>query len=162
MSVVVPGLKRLSTGISLEEALCRYIDQLFYLDTAIPPQHVQMPFTWKNAFSNGTVIIYHTMFTHQTLSFEKTCALFNLAAHLSRRAAGNADLLEEEGLREATKLLQRSAGIFQYIRHVSAVSTVDGVTTDLHHGTLLALEYLCLAQAQECFYLKAVQVSGRR
>lgn len=154
----IAGHKRLASGISLEEALSRYIDQLVSLETAIPKQHLGVPFTWKNAFSNGTIITFYTFFTQPTISFEKICMLFNLAAFLSQHAAGSADGLEEEGLREAAKLFQRSAGLFQYIRHVSSVSTAEGVTTDLHLGTLQALENLCLAQAQECFYLKALQV----
>lgn len=154
----VSGHQRLASGLSLEEALSRYIDQLNYLEEAIPKQHLQVPFTWKNAFSNGTIITFYTLFTQSTISFEKICLFFNLAAYLSQHAAGKGNPNEEEGLRNAAKLFQRSAGIFQYIRHASSVSTVEGVTTDLHIGTLQALENLCLAQAQECFYLKALQV----
>ncbi|XP_022654920.1 apoptosis-linked gene 2-interacting protein X 1-like isoform X2 [Varroa jacobsoni] len=156
-SDAISGHQRLASGLSLEEALSRYIDQLNYLEEAIPKQHLQVPFTWKNAFSNGTIITFYTLFTQSTISFEKICLFFNLAAYLSQHAAGKGNPNEEEGLRNAAKLFQRSAGIFQYIRHASSVSTVEGVTTDLHIGTLQALENLCLAQAQECFYLKALQ-----
>ncbi|XP_003745718.1 apoptosis-linked gene 2-interacting protein X 1 [Galendromus occidentalis] len=156
----VSGHQRLTVGVSLEEALSRYLDGLWSLESLLPPQKLCVQSTWKNAFPSGSIITYHTYYTSDTLSFEKACALFNLAACLSRRAAELAESMREEDLREGIKALQRSAGIFQYIRHVSRVASMTGMTTDLMSDSLQALEKLALGQAQECVYLKAYSDSN--
>lgn len=151
----VSGHQRLAIGVSLEEALSRYLDGLWSLESLLPPQKLCVQSTWKNAFSSGTIITYHTYFTSDILSFEKACALFNLAACHSRRAAELAESMNQDDLREANRILQRGAGVFQYIRHVSQVASMTGMTTDLLSDTLQSLEKLTLGQAQECVYLKA-------
>ena len=86
--------------------------------------------------------------------YEKVCVLFNIAALQSQIAASQA-LDSDEGLKLALKLLQQSAGIFQYLKGATPAAIPSEPTPDLSQDTLIVMQALMVSQAQEVFILKA-------
>lgn len=82
--------------------------------------------------------------------------LFNIASLQSSVAASQA-LDSDEGLKLALKLLQQSAGIFQYLKSATPAAIPSEPTPDLSQDTLICLQALMVAQAQEVFILKAIK-----
>jgi len=70
--------------------------------------------------------------------------------------AANSSLETEEGLKTAAKLYQQAAGCFSYIRDHALTATRSDCTSDFYPDTLTCLIAVMQAQAQEVFYLKAV------
>ncbi|XP_053683784.1 programmed cell death 6-interacting protein [Sabethes cyaneus] len=138
------------------EVVYSYYDQLTALETKIVVQDLQVPFKWKDAFDKGSIFGGKASLTLASLSYEKICVLFNIAA-LQSSVAASQNLDSDEGLKVAAKLFQQSAGIFTYMKSaVPAISTTE-LTTDLSPETLNALACLMLAQAQEIFVFKAIK-----
>jgi programmed cell death 6-interacting protein len=81
--------------------------------------------------------------------------LFNIGACCSD-IASTSPLETEEGLKTAAKLYQQAAGCFSYIRDHALTATRSDCTSDFYPDTLTCLIAVMLAQAQEVFYLKAV------
>nr|CAD7395361.1 unnamed protein product [Timema poppensis] len=149
------------------EVIYSYYDQLSALETKIPPQEVQIPFKWKDAFDKGSIfggrislnllailcLFYFSALT--SLSYEKVCVLFNIAALQSSVAAAQS-IESDEGLKLAAKLLQQSAGIFNHLKGNVMLAIQQEPTPDLNPETLGALSALMLAQAQEIFVQKAI------
>nr|CAD7425918.1 unnamed protein product [Timema monikensis] len=90
-----------------------------------------------------------------SLSYEKVCVLFNIAALQSSVAAAQS-IESDEGLKLAAKLLQQSAGIFNHLKGNVMLAIQQEPTPDLNPETLGALSALMLAQAQEIFVQKAI------
>lgn len=88
--------------------------------------------------------------------YEKVCVLFNIAA-LQSSVASSQHLDTDEGLKLAIKLLQQSAGIFQYLKGATPAAVPSEPTPDLSQDTLIVLQALMVAQAQEVFILKAIK-----
>lgn len=82
--------------------------------------------------------------------------LFNIAA-LQSSVASSQQLDTDEGLKLAIKLLQQSAGIFQYLKGATPAAVPSEPTPDLSQDTLIVLQALMVAQAQEVFILKAIK-----
>lgn len=93
-----------------------------------------------------------------SLSYEKICILFNIAA-LQSSVASTQGLDNEEGLKLAAKLFQQSAGIFNTLKSAAPATITQEPTTDFTPETLNALSSLMLAQAQEIFVFKAIKDS---
>ena len=126
-------------------------------------------FPWKDAFRSGDKT------SRPELAFESACVLFNLAAALSH-AAKLEDRSSPTGLRAACQAFQRAAGALGLLLPLlaesgggsAAGSSSSGTTTsdtatnaaaataDLHPKAVSAWRHLMLAQAQQCFYEKAV------
>jgi programmed cell death 6-interacting protein len=70
--------------------------------------------------------------------------------------AASAQLDQEEGLKTAAKLYQHAAGCFSFIRDNSLSATRSDCTLDFYPDALSLLIATMLAQAQEIFYIKAV------
>jgi programmed cell death 6-interacting protein len=62
------------------EALQRYHDQLTALEQKIPASEVQIAFKWKDAFDKGSIFGGRMALTVASVSYEKVCILFNIAA----------------------------------------------------------------------------------
>ncbi|XP_024083246.1 programmed cell death 6-interacting protein [Cimex lectularius] len=154
-SAVWKSLEKFETSL---EVIYRYYDQLHALETKIPPTDVQIPFKWKDAFNKGSLFGGRVSLTLPSLSYEKVCVLYNIAA-LQSSIAASQSLESDEGLKLAAKLFQQASGILSHLKNsVIAAIQVDP-TSDLNPETLAALSSLLLAQAQEVFVMKAIHDS---
>ncbi|GAB6032031.1 hypothetical protein CHUAL_010402 [Chamberlinius hualienensis] len=148
--------KTLDRHESSLEVIYRYYDTLNALESKIPPQDIQVPFKWKDAFDKGGFWGGKVSLTVASLAYEKVCVLFNVAA-LQSQVASDQNLDNDDGLRLATKLFQTSCGIFTSLKNSVMSSVQQDPTTDLQPDALNALASLMLAQAQETFFHKATQ-----
>jgi len=138
------------------EVLGKYYDQIVSLEQKIPANDFQVPFKWKDAFDRGSIFGGRISLTVNSLSYEKVCVLFNIAA-LNTAIAQASNLTLEEGLQRANKKFQVAAGIFGFLKQ-SVVAAIDQEPTpDLEPDALAVMSALCLAQAQEMVVLKSIQ-----
>ncbi|CBQ68491.1 conserved hypothetical protein [Sporisorium reilianum SRZ2] len=167
--------------VSAVEPLLRYHAQLVFFSTKFPA-NINLSFPWSLSFppplpswtttiagamdatksaeaGPASGISYATSDTvaHPDLAFERANVLFSLAALYS--ALGSAESrAENESIKRATAWFQKAAGVVQHIidnlveptRHLSPPSS------DLNPRLLSCVRDLMLAQAQECFWQKAV------
>lgn len=87
--------------------------------------------------------------------FERAAVLFNIAASLSYLATLQ-DRGDPEGMKLSCKYFQEAAGAISEVRSVSREAAWVEYTPDMTNEFLQAIESLMLAQAQKCFYEKAV------
>ncbi|XP_011303254.1 programmed cell death 6-interacting protein [Fopius arisanus] len=139
------------------EVIYNYYDQLCSLEGKIPMHELQIPFKWKDAFDR-TIFGGKLSLTISTLSYEKMCVLFNIAA-LQSSVAASQSMESDEGLKLSAKLFQQAAGIFNYLKGNVMLSIQQEPTPDMSPDTLSALSALMLAQAQEIFVHKAIHDS---
>ncbi|XP_068909383.1 programmed cell death 6-interacting protein [Tenebrio molitor] len=137
------------------EIIYGYYDQLVSLETKIPAQELQVPFKWKDAFDKGSIFGSRISLTIPSLSYEKVCILFNVAALQSAVAAGQS-IENDDALKLAAKLFQQSSGIFNHLKSTVMLTIQQDPTPDLNPDVLGALSGLMLAQAQEIFVHKAI------
>ncbi|CAH0558884.1 unnamed protein product [Brassicogethes aeneus] len=137
------------------EIIYGYYDQIVALESKIPAQELQVPFKWKDAFDKGSLFGSRISLTVSSLSYEKVCVLFNIAA-LQSAVASVQSIENDEGLKLSAKLLQQSAGIFNHLKSTVMLTIQQDPTPDLNPDTLGALSSLMLAQAQEMFVHKAI------
>lgn len=133
-----------------------YYDQICSLETKIPVYELQIPFKWKDAFDKGSLFGGRISLTLTSLSYEKVCVLFNIAALQSAVAAAQSTE-SDEGLKLATKLFQQSSGIFAHLKGITPAAISQEPTPDLNPETLHVLSNLMIAQAQEIFVIKAIR-----
>ncbi|XP_043657019.1 programmed cell death 6-interacting protein [Drosophila teissieri] len=138
------------------EIVYAYYDQICALETKISVSELQIPFKWKDAFDKGSIFGNKISLTHTSLLYEKVCVLFNIAA-LQSSIAANQPLDSDDGLKLTIKLLQQSAGIFQYLKGATPAAVPSEPTPDLSQDSLTVLQALMVAQAQEVFILKAIK-----
>ena len=91
-----------------------------------------------------------------SLSYEKACILFNIAA-LQSAVAASQSIENDDNLKLAAKLFQQSAGIYNHLKSMVPQVIAQEPTPDLNSETLTALSNLMLAQAQEIFVYKAIR-----
>lgn len=137
------------------EIIYGYYDQIVALESKIPPQELQVPFKWKDAFDKGSIFGSRQSLTIPSLSYEKVCVLFNIGA-LQSSVAALQSIENDDSLKLAAKLLQQAAGIFSYLKSTVMLAIHQDPTPDLNPDTLGALSALMLAQAQEIFVHKAI------
>lgn len=137
------------------EVIYSYYDQLHALEAKIPPQDVQIPFKWKDAFNKGSLFGGRMSLTISSLAFERVCVLFNIAA-LQSGVAASQSFETDLGLKLAAKLFQQSSGIFAHLKNTVISAIQVDPTPDLNPETLSVLSALLLAQAQEMFVFKAI------
>jgi len=146
------------------------------MEAKIPAHEIQIPFKWKDAFDRGSLfggrLSLSKFFIHAltmvvylffcfplaiaSLSYEKMCVLFNIAA-LQSCVAANQTMETDEGRKLAAKLLQQASGIFNHLKSTVVSAIQQDPTPDLKPETLGALSALMVAQAQEIFVQKAIQ-----
>ncbi|KIK63137.1 hypothetical protein GYMLUDRAFT_242199 [Collybiopsis luxurians FD-317 M1] len=119
------------------------------------PVDIQLEISYAPVFSPSAVPI-----TLPNLVFERAALLFNLGSLYSQLAALE-DRSNIEGIKRAAAYFQNVSGTFQYLR-LTVLPTFsippgddEETPADLSSPFILAIEYLALAQAQECFWQKA-------
>nr|XP_057909287.1 tyrosine-protein phosphatase non-receptor type 23 isoform X1 [Doryrhamphus excisus]XP_057909288.1 tyrosine-protein phosphatase non-receptor type 23 isoform X2 [Doryrhamphus excisus] len=127
--------------------LRKYFGQLHYLQSRVPMatgQEAAVPISWTEIFSGKTV-------THDDISYEQACILYNLGALHSMLGAMD-NRVSEEGMKVSCTHFQCSAGAFSYLRdHFSHSFSVD-----MSHQILNLNINLTLGQAQECLLEKSM------
>ncbi|UZJ52778.1 hypothetical protein CBS101457_002098 [Exobasidium rhododendri] len=100
---------------------------------------------------------------HPDLNYERSAVLFSLAALYSSLGTGESRK-DGESIKKAIAAFQTSAGILHYIltemvpliSHLSSGMNARNVDPDVQPAMLGCLREAMLAQAQECFWQKAV------
>ncbi|XP_033837514.1 tyrosine-protein phosphatase non-receptor type 23 [Periophthalmus magnuspinnatus] len=127
--------------------LRKYFGQLHYLQSRVPMgpgQEAAVPISWTEIFSGKTV-------THEDISYEQACILYNLGALHSMLGAMD-NRVSEEGMKVSCTHFQCSAGAFSYLRdHFS-----HNYSVDMSHQILNLNINLMLGQAQECLLEKSM------
>ncbi|XP_053743274.1 tyrosine-protein phosphatase non-receptor type 23 [Synchiropus splendidus] len=127
--------------------LRKYFGQLHYLQSRVPmgtSQEASVPITWTEIFSGKSV-------THDDISYEQACILYNLGALHSMLGAMD-NRVSEEGMKVSCTHFQCSAGAFSYLRdHFS-----HNFSVDMSHQILNLNINLMLGQAQECLLEKSM------
>uniref|UniRef100_A0AAQ5X2Q9 Tyrosine-protein phosphatase non-receptor type 23 n=1 Tax=Amphiprion ocellaris TaxID=80972 RepID=A0AAQ5X2Q9_AMPOC len=127
--------------------LRKYFGQLHYLQSRVPMgagQEAAVPISWTEIFSGKTV-------THDDISYEQACILYNLGALHSMLGAMD-NRVSEEGMKVSCTHFQCSAGAFSYLRdHFS-----HNFSVDMSHQILNLNINLMLGQAQECLLEKSM------
>uniref|UniRef100_A0A8C2XA82 Tyrosine-protein phosphatase non-receptor type 23 n=1 Tax=Cyclopterus lumpus TaxID=8103 RepID=A0A8C2XA82_CYCLU len=127
--------------------LRKYFGQLHYVQSRVPMgtgQEAAVPISWTEIFSGKTV-------THDDISYEQACILYNLGALHSMLGAMD-NRVSEEGMKVSCTHFQCSAGAFSYLRdHFS-----HNFSVDMSHQILNLNINLMLGQAQECLLEKSM------
>ncbi|XP_076869425.1 tyrosine-protein phosphatase non-receptor type 23 isoform X2 [Brachyhypopomus gauderio] len=127
--------------------LRKYFGQLHYLQSRVPlepGQEAAVPVSWTEIFSGKTV-------SHDDISYEQACILYNLGALHSMLGAMD-NRVSEEGMKVSCTHFQCSAGAFSYLRdHFS-----HNYSVDMSHQILNLNINLMLGQAQECLLEKSM------
>ncbi|KAL2833304.1 BRO1-like domain-containing protein [Aspergillus cavernicola] len=136
------------SGIS---RLVTYAAQLKWLGGKFPVD-VGVEFPWYPAFGFNT----SRPVSQNNIRFELANIIFNLAA-LYSQLAFSVNRTTSDGLKQACNYLCQAAGVLGHLRAdiIPDMRTVP--PEDMDEMTLESLEELLLAQAQECFWQKAVK-----
>jgi programmed cell death 6-interacting protein len=131
--------------------LQRYAAQLQYLSGKFPID-IGVEFPWYPAIGFNTT----KAVLQNNIRFELANVLFNLASLYSQLAfAGNRTT--SDGLKVSANQFRDAAGIFYFLRTEIIPDMRGQPPEDMDNATLESLERLCLAQAQESFWQKAVK-----
>ncbi|KAG8213026.1 putative pH-response regulator protein [Butyriboletus roseoflavus] len=136
-------------------AFLRYHAQLVFVLTKLPSD-IGLEFSYAHVFAPSSSVPV----TLRSLTFERAATLFNLAALYSQLAVSE-DRSSQDGLKRATLYYQNAAGTFACLR-TSALPKLnipldaEEVPLDLTTSFIRSLEFLMLAQAQECAWQRAV------
>ncbi|KAJ7593046.1 BRO1-like domain-containing protein [Mycena floridula] len=139
--------------ISRVEAILKYHAQLTAILTKLPAD-IQLEVAYAPAFQPDVVPI-----TLRNLVFERAAVVFNLAALYSQLADAE-DRNHIDGIKSAISYYQQASGTMSFLRGVVLQKLVfspddEQVPEDLSVSVIHSLEWLMLAQAQECFWQKA-------
>ncbi|KAI5809570.1 putative pala protein [Peziza echinospora] len=145
----------LEPHVSGLEKLGRYAAQLRWIAGKFPID-IGADFTWYPALGYNT----QTPVTQNNLQFEWANVLYNLASLYSKLGA-TSPRTTTEGIKIANNHFQRAAGVIKHLKDEVIPELRSAPPEDMDHFSLEALENLMLAQAQECFWHKAV-VDGNR
>jgi programmed cell death 6-interacting protein len=133
--------------------LIRYCQQLRYFAprfVGLEPQ-LKVTFSWNDAYG------INFKASSSSFYFDLACCLWNLAA-LESFSGARLDRTNEDKLRAANKHFQQAAGYIEFIRlNVLSFLPNLGNFPCLSEDSLNMAQNLLLAQAQLCFYEKAVQ-----
>ncbi|PPR00900.1 hypothetical protein CVT24_000385 [Panaeolus cyanescens] len=130
------------------ESVLKYNAQLVSVLTKLPSD-IQLAFSYTSSFNPSGGFV-----TLNSIVFERAAVLFNLAA-LYSQLAGVQDRSSAEGITRAASNYQYAAGTLSFL-HSSVLPGLvltpedEDVPLDLSNEIVKTLEYLMLAQAQEC------------
>lgn len=133
-----------------------YHAQLVFILAKLPPD-INLEFSYAHAFASGPSSLPVTL---RSIAFERASILFNLAALYSQLAASE-DRSSQDGLKRASAYYQNAAGVLAFLSESALPKLgpfVDSENTpsDLTADFVKSLEWLMLAQAQECVWQRAV------
>jgi programmed cell death 6-interacting protein len=116
------------------------------------PIDIGVDFPWYPAlgFNTGTAGLQNN------IRFELANILYNLAA-LYSQLAFSTNRNSSDGLKTASQYSSAAAGVLAFLRNDVIPDMRSMPPEDMDEVTLQSLEELCLAQAQECFWQKAVK-----
>lgn len=147
--------------------LVRYFAQLVFLASKFPDD-IGVDLPWQPAFTSasfGAVISgalpAQPPVALASIPYERTAVLFNIAA-MNATLGANEDTSSAEGTKRAVAYFQTAAGVFEHLRDAvvpeirTPIGTPDPCSPEYSPAALQALRHLCLAQAQECTWQKAV------
>ncbi|SPO38871.1 related to RIM20 - protein involved in proteolytic activation of Rim101p [Pseudozyma flocculosa] len=171
---------RLAVHVTSIDVALRYHAQLVFFSTKFPPD-IGISFPWSVCFPSqlpswtsgvagafhdaaadqgpGTASAYATADTvaHPDVVYERANVLYSLASLYSAlgTAEGRGDV---ESIKRATAWFQHAAGVFDHIREalLPEIRHLKPQSPDFSPNLLESLRDLMLAQAQECFWQKAV------
>lgn len=133
-----------------------YHAQLVFILAKLPPD-INLEFSYAHAFASGPSSLPVTL---RSIAFERASVLFNIAALYSQLAASE-DRSNQDGLKRASAYYQNAAGVLAFLSESALPKLgpfVDSENTpsDLTEDFVKSLEWLMLAQAQECVWQRAV------
>ncbi|KAI0925777.1 hypothetical protein AcV5_008415 [Taiwanofungus camphoratus] len=132
----------------------RYHAQLVFILTKLPAD-IGLEIPYAPAFEPSAIPI-----TLSNLVYERTAVLFNLAALFSQLGSCE-DRSNPNGLKQAIVFYQNAAGTLKFLIS-SAIPQLKGTLVqedmplELTESVVGSLEFLMLAQAQECVWQRAV------
>ncbi|ORX43624.1 BRO1-domain-containing protein [Piromyces finnis] len=132
--------------------LYKYYGQLIFLCAKFPLEDnkITCVFSWTPSFGKDKRHV-----NISSIEYEKACVLFNIGAMYSN--VGTKENLDNaDDIKNACIYFQRAAGIFTYLKEELHGSLKCPVPPDMLPNSLDFLIKLMLAQAQECFWKKAV------
>ncbi|KAH9849704.1 BRO1-domain-containing protein [Lenzites betulinus] len=138
-------------------AFLSYHAQLVFILTKFPPD-IGLEIPYAPAFNSSALPQ-----SLNNLVYERACILYNLAALYSQLASVE-DRSTPQGLKQAIKFYQNAAGALNYL-HESALpqlrasSSPEDPPIEIGESFVKCLEFLILAQAQECVWQRAVMDS---
>ncbi|KAI0635957.1 BRO1-domain-containing protein [Trametes polyzona] len=145
-----------SGGIHIDRVgvLLSYHAQLVFILTKFPAD-IGLEIPYAPAFNSSALPE-----TLKNLVYERAAVLFNLAALYSQLGSAE-DRSTPHGLKQAIKFYQNAAGTLNYLHeHVlpqlHASTSPDDPPVEIGNAFIKSLEYLMLAQAQECVWQRAV------
>ncbi|KAF2840799.1 BRO1-domain-containing protein [Patellaria atrata CBS 101060] len=144
----INALEPHSSGIRKLQA---YAAQLVWV-TGKFPVDIGVDFTWYPALGYNT----SRPTSQNNLRFELANILYNLAAMYSQLATST-NRSTSEGLKTACNYFCNAAGVLKYTKTDIVPDMRTTPPEDMDNMTLESLENLMLAQAQECFWQKAVK-----
>ena len=118
---------------------------------------VKVCFTWFDSFRHTSKV------SDYDITFELNSVLFDTAALYSRRATsikGQASAQDDTPIKEACRLFQLSAGLFEHLARSASSTASSGLSVDLSSDGLSFLNRLMLAQAQACFFEKSTYTAS--
>lgn len=129
-----------------------YAGQLAWIGGKFPVE-MGAEFTWYPALGYNV----ERPIVQNNLKFERANVLYNLAALYSQLAVGTSHA-DADGLKTAASYFMQAAGVLGFLRDTVIKDPDLGnvVPEDMDAATLNCLEQLMLAQAQECFWMRAV------
>ncbi|EGN99169.1 hypothetical protein SERLA73DRAFT_90416 [Serpula lacrymans var. lacrymans S7.3] len=143
----VVHVNRIDTAIN-------YHTQLVFILTKMPAD-INLEISYAHAFSPAS-----TPITMRSLAFERAAVLFNLAALYSQLASSE-DRSSQDGVKRASAFYQNAAGTLSFLVSSALPKLVfasdkEDLPRDLSESFVKSMEYLMLAQAQECVWQRAV------
>ncbi|OWZ77273.1 pH-response regulator protein palA/RIM20 [Cryptococcus neoformans Bt85] len=141
-------------------AFMRYHAQLAFLSTKFPSD-INLPFAYYLPFPATFSLSPDAPISLSSLTFERACVLFNMAALYASMAASERRA-EAEGIKRALGYLTAAAGVLEYlITSVlptlrSELSSPQAAGYDMTESFLGTLKEFVLAEAQECYWQQAV------
>ncbi|ANB12544.1 Rim20p [Sugiyamaella lignohabitans] len=116
------------------------------------PSDIRLDFVWYSTLGYAT----NAANSYRSLQFERINVLYNIGAVYSRLGCKVPKTSHQDGLKHAYQYFQFAAGAFKYLINDVLPQFENAPPLALDNNTLESLLYLNLAQAQECFWLKAV------